>query len=127
MHLSVSVCSDDLTHKFKGFTVMNEAERYEALRHCRYVDEVIRDAPWTLTPEFLEKHKVLVVLPHSLSSKIRESGSAAKTTESPKSLSISKRGNFRNCHVELLDVAPFFSAQARGLVSSHFFEYGPWS
>ncbi|XP_010856412.1 PREDICTED: choline-phosphate cytidylyltransferase B-like, partial [Bison bison bison] len=58
MHLPASVCSDDLTHKFKGFTVMNEAERYEALRHCRYVDEVIRDAPWTLTPEFLEKHKI---------------------------------------------------------------------
>ncbi|XP_024072032.1 choline-phosphate cytidylyltransferase B isoform X2 [Terrapene carolina triunguis] len=57
-YLLVGVCSDDLTHKFKGFTVMNENERYEALRHCRYVDEVIRDAPWTLTPEFLEKHKI---------------------------------------------------------------------
>lgn len=58
----MSVCSDDLTHKFKGFTVMNEEERYEALRHCRYVDEVIRDAPWTLTAEFLEKHKVFFFL-----------------------------------------------------------------
>ncbi|XP_026530757.1 choline-phosphate cytidylyltransferase B [Notechis scutatus] len=57
-YLLVGVCSDDLTHKFKGFTVMNEEERYEALRHCRYVDEVIRDAPWTLTAEFLEKHKI---------------------------------------------------------------------
>ena len=54
----VSVCSDDLTHKFKGFTVMNEDERYDAVSHCRYVDEVVRNAPWTLTPEFLSKHRV---------------------------------------------------------------------
>ncbi|KAM9320637.1 choline-phosphate cytidylyltransferase B [Gastrophryne carolinensis] len=57
-YLLVGVCSDELTHKYKGFTVMTESERYEALRHCRYVDEVITDAPWTLTPEFLEKHKI---------------------------------------------------------------------
>ncbi|XP_067848412.1 choline-phosphate cytidylyltransferase B isoform X2 [Heptranchias perlo] len=57
-YLLVGVCSDDLTHQYKGFTVMNEIERYDALRHCRYVDEVIRDAPWTLSPEFLDKHKI---------------------------------------------------------------------
>lgn len=56
--LLFKVCSDDLTHKYKGFTVMNEDERYDAIRHCRYVDEVVRNAPWTLSPEFLAKHRV---------------------------------------------------------------------
>ncbi|XP_031429378.1 phosphate cytidylyltransferase 1A, choline b [Clupea harengus] len=57
-YLIVGVCSDDLTHNFKGFTVMNEDERYDAVSHCRYVDEVVRDAPWTLSPDFLAQHRI---------------------------------------------------------------------
>lgn len=37
---------------------MNDSERYEAVRHCRYVDEVVQDAPWELDDEFLTRHKV---------------------------------------------------------------------
>lgn len=37
---------------------MTDAERYEAVRHCRYVDEVVRDAPWELDDEFITRHKV---------------------------------------------------------------------
>uniref|UniRef100_A0A182RH61 choline-phosphate cytidylyltransferase n=1 Tax=Anopheles funestus TaxID=62324 RepID=A0A182RH61_ANOFN len=58
VYLIVGVCNDKLTHSRKGRTVMNDEERYEAVRHCRYVDEIVRDAPWELDDEFIEKHKI---------------------------------------------------------------------
>ena len=39
---------------------MTDGERYDAVRHCRYVDEVVRDAPWELDDEFIETHKVFI-------------------------------------------------------------------
>lgn len=41
---------------------MNENERYEAVKHCRYVDEILIDAPWAITDEFLEENKVLRII-----------------------------------------------------------------
>lgn len=64
--LLVGCCNDETTHKFKGKTVMNEAERYESLRHCKWVDEVIPDAPWVISQEFIDKHKIDFVAHDSL-------------------------------------------------------------
>lgn len=50
------VCGDAVTHQHKGKTVLTEEERYESVRHCRWADEVIEDAPWVITQEFLDKH-----------------------------------------------------------------------
>ncbi|WOL12279.1 choline-phosphate cytidylyltransferase 2 [Canna indica] len=65
-YLLVGCCNDEVTHKFKGKTVMTESERYESLRHCKWVDEVIPDAPWVITQEFLDKHNIDYVAHDSL-------------------------------------------------------------
>ncbi|CAG8741739.1 6374_t:CDS:2, partial [Cetraspora pellucida] len=58
VYLLVGVCDDETTHKMKGKTVLNEHERAESLRHCKWVDEVIEHAPWVVTSEFIEKYKI---------------------------------------------------------------------
>lgn len=45
---------------------MTELERYESLRHCKWVDEVVPNAPWVLTEEFLEQHMIDYVAHDSL-------------------------------------------------------------
>ncbi|XP_072994171.1 choline-phosphate cytidylyltransferase 2-like isoform X1 [Typha latifolia] len=65
-YLLVGCCNDETTHRYKGKTVMTEAERYESLRHCKWVDEVIPDAPWVINQEFIDKHNIDYVAHDSL-------------------------------------------------------------
>ena len=58
VHLIVGVCSDELVHKYKGKTVMNHALRCESVRHCKWTDQVVSEAPWIVTDEFLTKYKI---------------------------------------------------------------------
>ncbi|KAG9132208.1 hypothetical protein Leryth_017071 [Lithospermum erythrorhizon] len=65
-YLLVGCCNDATTHQFKGKTVMTAEERYESLRHCKWVDEVIPDAPWVINQEYLDKHNIDYVAHDSL-------------------------------------------------------------
>ncbi|CZR60374.1 probable phosphorylcholine transferase [Phialocephala subalpina] len=58
VYLLVGVTGDKETHKRKGLTVLSGQERAETVRHCKWVDEVVEDCPWIVTPEFLEEHKI---------------------------------------------------------------------
>jgi len=58
VYLLVGVTGDKETHKRKGLTVLSGQERAETVRHCKWVDEVIDDCPWIVTPEFLEEKKI---------------------------------------------------------------------
>lgn len=58
VYLMVGVCSDELVRSYKAQPVMTSAERYEAVRHCKWVDEVIEDAPWEVDAEFMKQHRI---------------------------------------------------------------------
>lgn len=57
-YLIVGVTGDEETHMRKGLTVLSGAERAETIRHCKWVDEVIPNCPWVVTPEFLSEHQI---------------------------------------------------------------------
>lgn len=58
VYLLVGVNSDEQCEEHKSRTVMTHAERCEAVRHCRWVDEVVPEAPWIIDRDFIEKYKI---------------------------------------------------------------------
>lgn len=58
VELIVGINNDKITQKYKGQTVMNEIERLEGVKHCKYINDVVENAPWEPNKEFLKKYKI---------------------------------------------------------------------
>eukprot|EP01127_Copromyxa_protea_P007872 TRINITY_DN1788_c0_g1_i2.p1 TRINITY_DN1788_c0_g1~~TRINITY_DN1788_c0_g1_i2.p1 ORF type:complete len:350 (-),score=97.59 TRINITY_DN1788_c0_g1_i2:91-1140(-) len=56
-YLIVGVHSDAEIRKHKGPPVMSEAERYAAVRACKWVDEVVEDAPYVTSLEWMANYE----------------------------------------------------------------------
>ncbi|WFD35543.1 choline-phosphate cytidylyltransferase [Malassezia cuniculi] len=54
VHLIVGVVSSPVCEEYKNRPVMESGERYEAVRQCRWVDEVLEDAPWVIGQELID-------------------------------------------------------------------------
>ncbi|KAF9460437.1 hypothetical protein BDZ94DRAFT_1197780 [Collybia nuda] len=58
VYLLVGVNSDELVRSNKAQGIMTHAERLEAVRHCRWVDEVVAEAPWVIDEAFIKKYEI---------------------------------------------------------------------
>jgi len=61
-YLIVGIHSDDDIGQYKRRPIIPQEDRYEMIRSCRYVDEVIESAPLVMTKEFLLDNKIDLVV-----------------------------------------------------------------
>jgi ethanolamine-phosphate cytidylyltransferase len=60
--LIVGVLSDETAASYKRRPIMTLDERVAVIAACRYVDEVIEDAPLVVTEAFLDQHAISTVV-----------------------------------------------------------------
>jgi len=61
-YLLVGVNSDESARANKRDPILNMEERIASVYGCRYVDEVIPDAPWVTDAAWIEKHQIDLVV-----------------------------------------------------------------
>ncbi len=57
-YLIVGICSDEVATKYKRKPVMTMEERVNSVKECKYVDEVVGNAPLIITKEWMEKYNI---------------------------------------------------------------------
>ncbi len=61
-YLLVGICDDDVVAAHKERPILTMEERVATIAGCRYVDEVIPNAPWIFDPTWIEIHKINLVV-----------------------------------------------------------------
>lgn len=61
-HLIVGICCDKAAQIYKRKPILNMEERVASVAGCRYVDEVLPDAPWIIDRAWIEKHQIDLVV-----------------------------------------------------------------
>ena len=60
-YLIVGIHSDAVIASYKRQPIIPEQYRYELVRHINIVDEVIEDAPISISKEYIKKYKIDIV------------------------------------------------------------------
>ena len=60
--LIVGIHSDEVVKEYKRSPVMTMEERVETVSSCRYVDEVVANAPLVIDEEWLNAHRIDLVV-----------------------------------------------------------------
>jgi glycerol-3-phosphate cytidylyltransferase len=60
--LVVGIHSDEVVESYKRAPLTTMEERVKVVEACRYVDEVIPDAPLAVTEDWIERHRIDLVV-----------------------------------------------------------------
>jgi cytidyltransferase-like protein len=60
--LLVGVHADETVESYKRKPILTMEERVASVEGCRYVDEVIPNAPLEITREWIDKHKIDLII-----------------------------------------------------------------
>lgn len=61
-YLIVGIISDEVATAYKRKPILSQDERTKVLAGCKYVDEIINDAPLIVTKEFIQQHNIDLVV-----------------------------------------------------------------
>lgn len=61
-YLIVGVIPDDVATEYKRKPILQQEERINVMSGCKYVDEIIANAPLAITKDFIERHNIDLVV-----------------------------------------------------------------